>query len=136
MVNMVLWLQGPPGTGKTKTLQAFVEVLLALAKALGSNDTIGQILACAETNPATDNVLERLVQSDHSVVRVGHPERVGPAAQAHAWRLCICTPEICTSFAQLKLAAKAHCQLAAHQLQPGALSALDPQAMPRKWSIQ
>ena len=44
--------------------------------AASSARATAQILACAETNPATDNVLERLVQSDHSVVRVGDPEKV------------------------------------------------------------
>ena len=72
-------MQGPPGTGKTKTLQAYIKVMLAFAESQGMRSSIGQILACAQTNAATDNVLERLVTSKHSVVRIGNSKRVRPA---------------------------------------------------------
>ncbi|XP_073317925.1 uncharacterized protein [Primulina huaijiensis] len=63
-------LHGPPGTGKTTTV---VEIILQEVKR-GS-----KILACAASNIAVDNIVERLVpHSRVKLVRVGHPARLLP----------------------------------------------------------
>ena len=67
-------LHGPPGTGKTTTL---VEVIY---QAVRSGD---RVLACAPSNTAVDNLLERLVAILPDVVRVGHPARVFEALRGH-----------------------------------------------------
>jgi superfamily I DNA and/or RNA helicase len=67
-------IHGPPGTGKTTTL---VE-LMVQAVADGA-----RVLACAPTNTAVDNLLERLVAAGQKVVRLGHPARVSQALQDH-----------------------------------------------------
>ncbi|WP_166823097.1 AAA domain-containing protein [Thalassoroseus pseudoceratinae] len=60
-------IHGPPGTGKTTTV---VELIRQAVKR-------GQkVLACAPSNTAVDNLLERLVASGNNVVRLGHPARV------------------------------------------------------------
>lgn len=60
-------IHGPPGTGKTTTL---VE-LICQAVARGE-----RVLACAPSNTAVDNLLERLLAAKQKVVRIGHPARV------------------------------------------------------------
>lgn len=60
-------IHGPPGTGKTTTV---IELIL---QAVERGD---RVLACAPSNTAVDNLLERLVASRCSVVRIGHPARV------------------------------------------------------------
>ena len=60
-------LHGPPGTGKTTTL---AEVI---AQAVDRGE---RVLACAASNTAVDNLLERLQRLIPYVVRVGHPARV------------------------------------------------------------
>ncbi len=67
-------VHGPPGTGKTTVL---VEVIRRAA-ARGE-----QVLAAAPSNLAVDNLVERLVASGISCVRVGHPARVLPALLEH-----------------------------------------------------
>ncbi|KAI3764060.1 hypothetical protein L2E82_14060 [Cichorium intybus] len=62
-------LHGPPGTGKTTTV---VEIILQEVKR-GS-----KILACAASNIAVDNIVERLVPHKVKLVRVGHPARLLP----------------------------------------------------------
>ncbi|KAI3471661.1 hypothetical protein Pfo_028311 [Paulownia fortunei] len=62
-------LHGPPGTGKTTTV---VEIILQEVKR-GS-----KILACAASNIAVDNIVERLVPHRVKLVRVGHPARLLP----------------------------------------------------------
>lgn len=62
-------LYGPPGTGKTRTL---VEIILQEAK-------IGKkVLATAESNVATDNLIEYItkITNDFKIIRIGHPARV------------------------------------------------------------
>ncbi len=60
-------IHGPPGTGKTTTV---VELILEAVRR-------GQkVLACAPSNTAVDNLLERLIASGCRVVRLGHPARV------------------------------------------------------------
>jgi ATP-dependent RNA/DNA helicase IGHMBP2 len=70
----VALVHGPPGTGKTTVL---VEVIRRAA-ARGE-----QVLAAAPSNLAVDNLVERLVESGLSCVRLGHPARVLPALLAH-----------------------------------------------------
>ncbi|XP_024987593.1 DNA-binding protein SMUBP-2 [Cynara cardunculus var. scolymus] len=62
-------LHGPPGTGKTTTV---VEIILQEVKR-GS-----KILACAASNIAVDNIVERIVPHRVKLVRVGHPARLLP----------------------------------------------------------
>ncbi|XP_011075212.2 DNA-binding protein SMUBP-2 [Sesamum indicum] len=62
-------LHGPPGTGKTTTV---VEIILQEVKR-GT-----KILACAASNIAVDNIVERLVPHRVKLVRVGHPARLLP----------------------------------------------------------
>ena len=67
-------IHGPPGTGKTTTI---VELICqAIAK--------GQkVLACAPSNTAVDNLLEKLVDARQKTVRLGHPARVSTRLQDH-----------------------------------------------------
>jgi len=60
-------IHGPPGTGKTTT----VVELLCRSVARGE-----KVLACAPSNTAVDNLLEKLVRAGQRVVRIGHPARV------------------------------------------------------------
>ena len=67
-------IHGPPGTGKTTTV---VELIRQMVKR-------GQkVLACASSNLAVDNLLERLVGAGEPALRLGHPARVLPALRAH-----------------------------------------------------
>ncbi|XVE96006.1 hypothetical protein REPUB_Repub02eG0184400 [Reevesia pubescens] len=65
----VFLLHGPPGTGKTTTV---VEIILQEVKR-GS-----KILACAASNIAVDNIVERLAPHRVKLVRLGHPARLLP----------------------------------------------------------
>lgn len=67
-------IHGPPGTGKTTTVVEFIR------QATARGETV---LACASSNTAVDNLLERLVEADQSVVRLGHPARVKKELQEH-----------------------------------------------------
>ncbi len=67
-------LHGPPGTGKTTTLAEVVY------QSVRRGD---RVLACAPSNTAVDNLLEKLVAMLPSVVRVGHPARVFEALRGH-----------------------------------------------------
>ncbi len=67
-------IHGPPGTGKTTTL---AEVI---AQAVARGD---KVLACAPSNTAVDNLLERLVPLVPSALRVGHPARVFESLRGH-----------------------------------------------------
>jgi DNA polymerase III delta prime subunit len=60
-------VHGPPGTGKTTVL---VEVI---RRAVARGE---RVLACAPSNLAVDNLLERLIAAGVDGVRVGHPARV------------------------------------------------------------
>uniref|UniRef100_A0A0D9ZA21 DNA helicase n=1 Tax=Oryza glumipatula TaxID=40148 RepID=A0A0D9ZA21_9ORYZ len=65
----VFLLHGPPGTGKTTTI---IEIILQEVKH-GS-----KILACAASNIAVDNIVERLSRYRTKLVRLGHPARLLP----------------------------------------------------------
>ena len=65
--NDLAVIHGPPGTGKTTT----VVELIVQAVQRGQ-----QVLACAPSNTAVDNLLERLVAMGQKAVRIGHPARV------------------------------------------------------------
>nr|CAD1841604.1 unnamed protein product [Ananas comosus var. bracteatus] len=65
----VFLLHGPPGTGKTTTI---VEIILQEVKR-GT-----KILACAASNIAVDNIVERLFPYRVKLVRLGHPARLLP----------------------------------------------------------
>ncbi|TWU34952.1 AAA domain-containing protein [Novipirellula artificiosorum] len=67
-------LHGPPGTGKTTTI---AEVIY---QAVARGD---RVLACAPSNTAVDNLLERLVAIMPNVLRVGHPARVFESLRGH-----------------------------------------------------
>lgn len=67
-------LHGPPGTGKTTTLAEIVY------QAVERGD---RVLACAPSNTAVDNLLERLVAMMPNVLRVGHPARVFESLRGH-----------------------------------------------------
>jgi len=67
-------IHGPPGTGKTTTI---VE-LICQAVAKGQ-----KVLACAPSNTAVDNLLEKLVDTRQKVVRLGHPARVNVRLHDH-----------------------------------------------------
>ncbi len=67
-------IHGPPGTGKTTTLSEIIFQAVQMGQ---------RVLACAPSNTAVDNLLERLVARMPSVLRVGHPARVFEALRGH-----------------------------------------------------
>lgn len=67
-------LHGPPGTGKTT---AVVE-LIRQAVRRGE-----RVLACAPSNLAVDNLLEKLLAAGEEPVRLGHPARVSEPLREH-----------------------------------------------------
>jgi ATP-dependent RNA/DNA helicase IGHMBP2 len=73
-------VHGPPGTGKTTT----VVELIRQAAARGQ-----KVLACAPSNLAVDNLLERLVRGGERAIRIGHPARVLPELQEHTLDLLV-----------------------------------------------
>ncbi|MBX3412361.1 MAG: AAA family ATPase [Pirellulales bacterium] len=67
-------IHGPPGTGKTTSVVAFIRQAISRGES---------VLACAPSNTAVDNLLERLVAAEERVVRLGHPARVKEALRNH-----------------------------------------------------
>jgi ATP-dependent RNA/DNA helicase IGHMBP2 len=67
-------IHGPPGTGKTTSVVEFIRQAVARGE---------KVLACAPSNTAVDNLLERLAAVGQRVVRVGHPARVKEELRAH-----------------------------------------------------
>ena len=73
-------LHGPPGTGKTT---AVIELMRQAVRR-------GQkVLACAPSNLAVDNMLERLLAHGERAIRLGHPARVLPALREHTLDLMV-----------------------------------------------
>ncbi|PQO44377.1 AAA domain-containing protein [Blastopirellula marina] len=60
-------IHGPPGTGKTITLAEIVQAAVARGE---------KVLACAPSNLAVDNLVERFWACGLKAVRLGHPARV------------------------------------------------------------
>lgn len=73
-------IHGPPGTGKTTT----VVELIRRAAARGQ-----KVLACAPSNLAVDNLMERLIRYDEQAIRLGHPARVLPELRDHTLDLMV-----------------------------------------------
>jgi superfamily I DNA and/or RNA helicase len=67
-------IHGPPGTGKTTTV---VELIVQAVK---RGDVV---FACAPSNTAVDNLLEKLIDHRQNVVRLGHPARVSEQLREH-----------------------------------------------------
>ncbi|GBN17704.1 DNA-binding protein SMUBP-2 [Araneus ventricosus] len=68
-------IHGPPGTGKTTTV---VECILqAISQKL-------KIIACAPSNVAVDNLVEKLARHKIKMVRLGHPARFLPGIQQYS----------------------------------------------------
>ncbi|HEX4148010.1 MAG TPA: AAA domain-containing protein, partial [Pirellulales bacterium] len=63
----VMLVHGPPGTGKTTVVVEIIRQAIARGE---------KVLACAPSNLAVDNILERLVAARVQAVRIGHPARV------------------------------------------------------------
>ncbi|XP_068250113.1 DNA-binding protein SMUBP-2-like [Palaemon carinicauda] len=72
--NDLAIIHGPPGTGKTTTL---IEVIRQHIKMKS------KVLACAPSNLAVDNLVERLATAGVRVVRIGHPARVTSLTQKY-----------------------------------------------------
>ncbi|MBS0208039.1 MAG: AAA family ATPase [Planctomycetes bacterium] len=70
----VALIHGPPGTGKTTT------VIELIRQAVRRGE---KVLACAPSNLAVDNMMERLVALGESAVRLGHPARVLDTLRQH-----------------------------------------------------
>lgn len=71
----VALVHGPPGTGKTTTLvEAIRQVLIDEPR----------VLVCAPSNTAVDLLVEKLAQAGVRPLRLGHPARIGSAAEPWA----------------------------------------------------
>ena len=73
--NDIAVIHGPPGTGKTTTIVAFICDCVENGE---------KVLACAPSNTAVDNLLERLVGEGVRAVRMGHPARVSESLRQHS----------------------------------------------------
>jgi superfamily I DNA and/or RNA helicase len=73
-------IHGPPGTGKTTTVVELIRQVVARGE---------KVLACAPSNLAVDNLLERLVRAGERAIRLGHPARVLPELQEHTLDLLV-----------------------------------------------
>jgi len=68
-------IHGPPGTGKTTTVAELIRCLVTRGD---------RVLACAASNHAVDNLLDKLLRVGLEPVRLGHPARVVPEFRARA----------------------------------------------------
>lgn len=73
-------IHGPPGTGKTTTVVEFIRQAVHRGE---------RVLACAPSNLAVDNLMERLVGAGERAIRLGHPARVLPELQEHTLDLIV-----------------------------------------------
>ncbi|MEZ6120453.1 MAG: AAA domain-containing protein [Pirellulaceae bacterium] len=73
-------IHGPPGTGKTTTVVELIRQLVMREQT---------VLACAPSNHAVDNLMERLIACGVNAVRLGHPARVLPAVRQHTLDLMV-----------------------------------------------
>jgi len=73
-------IHGPPGTGKTTTVVELIRQAVARGE---------KVLACAASNLAVDNLLERLVAVGERAIRLGHPARVLKELQEHTLDLLV-----------------------------------------------
>ena len=62
-------IHGPPGTGKTTAVVELIRQAIRRGE---------RVLACAPSNLAVDNILERLLAAGERPIRIGHPARVLP----------------------------------------------------------
>ncbi len=76
----VALIHGPPGTGKTTTVVELIRRAVRRGK---------KVLACAPSNLAVDNMLERLLAKGERAVRLGHPARVLPQLRANTLDLLV-----------------------------------------------
>lgn len=67
-------IHGPPGTGKTTTVVELIRQAIRRGE---------KVLACAPSNLAVDNMLEKLLAGGERALRLGHPARVLPELRAH-----------------------------------------------------
>ncbi|MGV3607981.1 MAG: AAA domain-containing protein [Planctomycetaceae bacterium] len=68
-------IHGPPGTGKTTTVAELCRQIVARDE---------KILACAASNLAVDNLLEKLLDAGVEAIRLGHPARISPRMREHS----------------------------------------------------
>jgi superfamily I DNA and/or RNA helicase len=73
-------VHGPPGTGKTTALVELIRQAIRRGE---------RVLACAPSNLAVDNLLERLLLGGEKAIRLGHPARVTPALRDHSLDLLV-----------------------------------------------
>lgn len=73
-------IHGPPGTGKTTTVVELIRQAIRRGE---------KVLACAPSNLAVDNLLERLVAAGERAIRIGHPARVLPELREHTLDLIV-----------------------------------------------
>jgi ATP-dependent RNA/DNA helicase IGHMBP2 len=73
-------IHGPPGTGKTTTLVELVRQSVARGE---------KVLACAPSNLAVDNLLEKLLGRGVAAIRLGHPARVTAELRDHTLDLLV-----------------------------------------------
>jgi len=73
--NDLAIIHGPPGTGKTTTVVEVIRLLVARGQ---------RVLACAPSNTAVDNLLERLLAVGEPAIRLGHPARVSEDLRQHS----------------------------------------------------
>lgn len=73
-------IHGPPGTGKTTTVIELIRQAILRGE---------KVLACAPSNLAVDNLLERLLAAGEKAIRIGHPARVLPTLREHTLDLIV-----------------------------------------------